>query len=122
MEKRKKIKFIVSLIVFAIAIVLILNRVKVTFASSGPTEQYQVTSVSNYNGVSREITLKEISLTSIPAIFQFGLYDSSTSGSSNTFCTYYPTPEPSVSTAEEQNGTSTTSEPNYYNVNPGNCN
>ena len=120
MEKRKKIKFIVSLIVFAIAIVLILNRVKVTFASSGPTEQYQVTSVSNYNGVSREITLKEISLTSIPAIFQFGLYNGSSSVDGNTFCTYYPKYLLSIANADDGNFGTTVA--NYYKYAPDNCN
>ena len=120
MEKRKKTKFIIALIVSAVSIILILNRVNVTFASSGPTEQYQITSVSNYNGVSRETTLKEISLTSVPAIFQFGLYNSSSNRNIDTFCTFYSGSAPTTQNAE--NGSINTSEPNYYNIKPGNCN
>ena len=53
-------------------------------------EQYIVYSQASYRGTAKQVTLKDQSLTSVPSIFQYSIYNNDVGGSGGTLCTFYP--------------------------------
>ncbi len=97
MKFLKNRKILIKVIVFSIFFVFVgifLYRDSVVYAGVGPTnivEQYGVYSQSSYRNTSRQVTLYTQSLTSVPSIFQYSIYNNDINGGSGgTLCTFYP--------------------------------
>ena len=75
-------------------------------------EQYIVSAISNYRNTSKQVVLKDQSLTSVPSIFQYSVYNNDIKSGSGTLCTYYPGLG-SVANNYEPPNTTITVKPNY---------
>ncbi len=111
---KHNIKYIVlSIFVVSLILVSFLFSSKKEYASSTPQfiQQYIINAYSQYRGTSKQVQLKEQSLTSVPSVFQYSIYNNG-----GTLCTYYPG---SGSIINKYNDNPV--KPNYNNSQPG-CN
>jgi type II secretory pathway pseudopilin PulG len=119
---KHNIKYIVlSIFVVSLILVSFLFSSKKEYASSTPfIQQYIINAYSQYRGTSKQVQLKEQSLTSVPSIFQYSIYNHTYSSSTGALCTYYPGPGPTYNTTptytdagDGKDSNYNTSAPNY---------
>ncbi len=72
MKRKIYIKSFALVFILSIVFIFIVNTAKSEFAQ---VEEYSITSTGTYNQSTRQVTLQEQAASSVPAIFQYTIYN-----------------------------------------------